>query len=181
LPINVDYRAGNKVILKPGFKVSQNTFIGQEVKVNIIIDPTMLDDSYYYKTYSNPCSSSRSVSEYMITRESKDLVNSQNKSKEDSYKTNLFKSNSITISKDINKPLPTSLNMYPNPTENIITIENRELIKFVTIEDLSGHRLQKVELASNKGKINISNLDSGTYIIKILTERELIVKKLIKL
>lgn len=54
-------------------------------------------------------------------------------------------------------------NLYPNPASDILNIEFNEAIKSVEIYSLQG---QKV-LETNQTEINISNLASGMYIVKV--------------
>ena len=70
------------------------------------------------------------------------------------------------------------ITIYPNPANEILNIKNNERIKNVTIYDILG----KVVLEKNVDfeQINISNLISGLYLVKISTESETVVKKIIK-
>ena len=68
-----------------------------------------------------------------------------------------------------------ALIIYPNPTENILNISSRESVK-VDLLDLLGNLI----LSTTEGKINISNLSSGTYILSIEYRGEIINKKVIK-
>ena len=54
-------------------------------------------------------------------------------------------------------------NLYPNPASDILNIEFNEAIKSVEIYSLQG---QKV-IETNQTEINISNLASGMYIVKV--------------
>ncbi|QVY67210.1 LamG-like jellyroll fold domain-containing protein [Polaribacter sp. Q13] len=67
--------------------------------------------------------------------------------------------------------------IYPNPTNGIINIKSDTHIKTIEIYDLQG---KKVKTYVDK-KVNISNLNSGIYFLKITTETNLIeIKKIIK-
>jgi hypothetical protein len=74
--------------------------------------------------------------------------------------------------------------IFPNPAKNELTITNYELrITNVEIFDVFGKK-QKTEVRSQKseGKIlmDISGLATGVYFVKIATEKEEIVKKIVK-
>jgi len=64
-----------------------------------------------------------------------------------------------------------NLNIYPNPTTDILNIQNEELFPdntTATIYDLAGKRVLNTVLQnSNFNKINVSNLSSGVYFLQI--------------
>jgi len=74
---------------------------------------------------------------------------------------------------------PDSFSVYPNPAKNYIRIENRinaEILQ-VMITDLNG----KIILENlNKSKINTKDLTKGTYILKLITNQGIVLKKFIK-
>ena len=73
-----------------------------------------------------------------------------------------------------------NFNFYPNPSENFITIENKNEIELNEIEiiDFSGKILLTEK--SNFKTINTSNLSSGIYFIRFKTEAGIFNKKIIK-
>jgi hypothetical protein len=61
-----------------------------------------------------------------------------------------------------------TIKIYPNPAKDFITIENSDIIlSKIEVLDLSGKIMLKQEDNSNKITIDISNLEKGTYFIKI--------------
>ena len=71
------------------------------------------------------------------------------------------------------------LKIYPNPTTGELTITNYELqITNVEIFDVYGRR-QKAE-GRRQNVIDISNMKSGIYFVKIITDTGVIVKKVVK-
>jgi len=67
--------------------------------------------------------------------------------------------------------------MYPNPTNGILNIKIDENIKLVEIFNLQG---QKIITSKNKN-LNIKQLNTGIYLVKITTDKNLIgIKKIIK-
>ncbi|CAM3910984.1 MULTISPECIES: T9SS type A sorting domain-containing protein [Flavobacterium] len=67
--------------------------------------------------------------------------------------------------------------IYPNPSTNLINIQSKEVINRITIYSLDGRKV----LETNKKEINISNLDSGIYLVNLQTESGAIgTKKIIK-
>jgi hypothetical protein len=58
----------------------------------------------------------------------------------------------------------TSAKVYPNPTNSTITIESNNSIKEISITDLLGKQLYKAPASL---QIDLSNFESGTYLLKI--------------
>ncbi len=77
-----------------------------------------------------------------------------------------------------NFELNKSIRMYPNPVGNNLTIESEIPITKIQIFSLLG-RLVK-EKNSNFRKIQLNDLNSGIYMIKIFANDKSVTKKLIK-
>jgi len=73
--------------------------------------------------------------------------------------------------------------LYPNPTTNEFTIENK-LSNFtngiVEILNAKGQLVKKVDLFPDKTIVNISNFNNGIYIVKINTNNGVVVEWIIK-
>ncbi|MBQ5689328.1 MAG: T9SS type A sorting domain-containing protein, partial [Bacteroidales bacterium] len=74
-----------------------------------------------------------------------------------------------------------SLNVYPNPVNDKLYIVTVDEVKEVVIYDIYGRR-QITETPSHQGNwtIDLSELKSGIYFVKINTEKGNIVKRIIK-
>ena len=74
-----------------------------------------------------------------------------------------------------------SVNVYPNPVSDKLYIEAETEIEEVVVYDIYG-RQQVTETASHRGdlSIDLSDLKSGIYFVKINTEKGNIVKRIIK-
>jgi hypothetical protein len=69
-------------------------------------------------------------------------------------------------------------NVYPNPTTGIVTIQHNETLESVKVIGLLGN---VVKSFSNTNTIDLSDLNSGTYLINIVAENgETITKKVVK-
>jgi subtilase-type serine protease len=80
----------------------------------------------------------------------------------------------------INEVDAQSLMVYPNPTTGELRITNYDLrIGNVEIFDVYG-RMQKSRKAEKQNEIDISDLSSGIYFLKITTEQGTITKKVVK-
>jgi hypothetical protein len=74
--------------------------------------------------------------------------------------------------------------VYPNPTVSELIIESKELkIEKVEFHDIEGKVIltNHLFISSSKQILDISNLNSGIYFVKILTTQGEIVKKVVKL
>lgn len=61
-----------------------------------------------------------------------------------------------------------SFNIYPNPTDNIVHIENIESIAAtIEIYDIMGNPVFRQDTKGSNSSFNLSNLSSGLYIIAI--------------
>lgn len=84
--------------------------------------------------------------------------------------------NSITENKQ--------LNIFPNPANNFVSIgvnsNNSNLNADLIISDINGKQLQKQNLSNNSQIINIEDLPSGIYIVKVYNEKEVFVGKFVK-
>ena len=71
--------------------------------------------------------------------------------------------------------------LFPNPAQSIITIRNpNSTIKSIELYDLEGRILRKEEVNKTDLDIELSNYQSGTYIIKIKTNNGTVFRKFIK-
>jgi len=86
--------------------------------------------------------------------------------------------------------LASSVQVYPNPAQNELTIENGETefgvsqlrIESVAIFDICGKLLNNYQLSNgnSQSKIDISHLANGIYLIKVKTAQGETVKKIVK-
>ena len=80
--------------------------------------------------------------------------------------------------------LSNSIQIYPNPTDNLVTISNNSTyeIQKIMILDLSGKKIQETKwnTVSNETTLSLKHLPSGTYLIQIIGENQTVVKKIVK-
>ena len=74
-----------------------------------------------------------------------------------------------------------NLVVFPNPVKDIlnISLDDKEIIK-VYVYNLLGQEMTMKVINNNQGEINFSSLSSGTYLIKISTNDEVKILKIIK-
>lgn len=66
--------------------------------------------------------------------------------------------------------LDTRLRVYPNPTSSVIFVEAKEIIKSIEIMDLTGRKISLSLVNKLSFEMNVTDLKSGSYIIKIESE-----------
>ena len=67
--------------------------------------------------------------------------------------------------------------MYPNPSNDVVSIVSESTIDEVNIYSVQGILIKKV---SETEQIEVSNLSSGIYFIEVLSENQKSVQKFIK-
>jgi hypothetical protein len=73
--------------------------------------------------------------------------------------------------------LVNSISIHPNPTKGELRIESGDLqVEIVEILDITGRAV----LISHESTINISQFSTGTYFVKLKTEKGELTKKIIK-
>jgi hypothetical protein len=97
--------------------------------------------------------------------------------------TGYFDNLQVVSGLGFNNPAVSKLAVYPNPASNVINIENPENVNihFVTITDLNGRMVKQVKLNAVSGAtVDVSEIATGTYFVKIVTDKGATVKKIIK-
>lgn len=69
---------------------------------------------------------------------------------------------------NIAEPDPSGFRVFPNPARSYITIVSDEIIKRVEVYAMDGRMVLSREPFGNQIRINIQELDLGTYIVRIL-------------
>jgi hypothetical protein len=67
--------------------------------------------------------------------------------------------------------------IYPNPTKEILNIECKTTNYVLHITDLLGTEMLRIPVSGNKTQIDISNFNSGVYLVKIEFSDEVFIKK----
>ena len=78
--------------------------------------------------------------------------------------------------------LATSLNVYPNPVSDKLYIETEVEIEEVVVYDVYGRvqNLRNSETQKLRNSIDVTDLNSGVYFVKVVTENGEVVKRFIK-
>ena len=70
--------------------------------------------------------------------------------------------------------------MYPNPTRNILNITYNQEISNVEVYNLVGQSVANITPNANEGQIDMSNLASGAYFVKVTSNNATRTVKVIK-
>lgn len=72
------------------------------------------------------------------------------------------------------------IKIFPNPASNILNINTSSIITSIEIVDINGRIIQSLSQNSNEVILNIENLQSGMYLLKVTTENGSSIEKIIK-
>jgi len=82
----------------------------------------------------------------------------------------------------IENELSSKIRLYPCPINNVLNVETDNSISIQAIEiyTIQGQTVVSDQSAQNSYKLDVSNFTTGTYIIKIITDKGSVYKKLLK-
>jgi hypothetical protein len=69
---------------------------------------------------------------------------------------------------------------YPNPVKDVLNVSFEQNISDVTVYNLLGQQVAFKKMNADKGQIDLSNLASGTYLVRVNTENAVKTIKVIK-
>ncbi len=70
--------------------------------------------------------------------------------------------------------------MYPNPATNFLNISAQNTINSVEIFNILGQKVISMSVEDTSASINISNLNTGIYLIKYVINNRTSTKKFVK-
>ena len=73
-----------------------------------------------------------------------------------------------------------NFNIYPNPVNDRLYIETQTLTQTIEIYDVYGRRQELSAVSGQQSTINVANLNSGIYFVKVVTENGEVVKRFVK-
>ena len=89
----------------------------------------------------------------------------------------------VTVVDDAIEEMTSSFEVCPNPAANEIRISSEERIEEVAIYNINGQKsvANSQQLTSNSCTVNVAELNSGVYFVKVRTDKGEAVKRIIKL
>jgi hypothetical protein len=82
-----------------------------------------------------------------------------------------------------NEPTYDGVEVFPNPTEQSITITLEKVVKGNTnleLIDIQGRAMLQREITEEKTNVNLQNFPSGTYLLRVLQGEKVLVRKVVK-
>ncbi len=79
---------------------------------------------------------------------------------------------------DAIEEVTTTLNVYPNPVNNMLFVETESNVVEISVYDFFGR--QQLAVSGQQSAINVADLNSGIYFVKVVTENGEMVKRFIK-
>lgn len=86
-----------------------------------------------------------------------------------------FTINNVSINEH---DLANSIAVFPNPTTGKLNITSNERIEKIEVYDLSGREMLTVD--HPEGEVDLSKLSTGVYLVKIKTEKSVVVRRVVK-
>ncbi|MFP4448277.1 MAG: carboxypeptidase regulatory-like domain-containing protein, partial [Bacteroidales bacterium] len=74
----------------------------------------------------------------------------------------------------------TEINIYPNPTSGKVYIETEESYGFIKVYNLTGERIESLQIEDSKNQIDLTGKPDGIYLIEVGGSMESITEKVIK-
>ncbi len=87
----------------------------------------------------------------------------------------------VTAALALDNHIFSTFQLYPNPSANTINLQNATTLNSVQIFTLQGRKVFENQLNSTNSVIDISNLSSGTYLLKVVSESATKTLKVVKL
>lgn len=66
---------------------------------------------------------------------------------------------------DVKKTVKSSISYYPNPAQNVLNYQSSEKVNQITVYNSAGQKIQYHKTDSDQGRLDVSALPSGTYIV----------------
>ncbi|MFL9833554.1 T9SS type A sorting domain-containing protein [Chryseobacterium terrae] len=67
--------------------------------------------------------------------------------------------------KDVTKSVKSAISYYPNPVENVLNYKSSEKVSEISIYNSVGQKIQHHKTDANQGRLDVSELPSGMYIV----------------
>lgn len=80
---------------------------------------------------------------------------------------------------DIEEQSADQLLIYPNPVSDVIYLNSEELIKSVSVYNYDGRLMLSHEVGKKQSEVQVSDLHSGIYLIRVETENNTITQRII--
>ena len=73
-----------------------------------------------------------------------------------------------------------SFNIFPNPVKDVLNVQSKDTISKIAIYNIMGQEVRVLTPSTSSLEVDLSGLDSGVYIVKILSNDKEVSKKFVK-
>ena len=163
---------------------------GYDYKFRVTLTWDAVEGAEYYNVYVNTASATdhymgfSTGTSYIVGVDQETIfefyletVIGENASEPSEPYTVIVKSNDVA-------ELASSFNIYPNPVKDLLFVEAESGVEEVAVYNLAGVMVYSQQSMLNDQQslaINVSDLNSGVYFVKIRTNRDEVVKRVVKL
>jgi len=71
------------------------------------------------------------------------------------------------------------IELFPNPASDFITINSSKEIEEIELFDFTGKRLRKLSIKNKSAQVNVSDINSGVYLLKLMTSKRITYHRII--
>lgn len=87
---------------------------------------------------------------------------------------------SIYGSTSVDTYYATCVNIYPNPADEFIKVTSNNVVKEISIFSIDGRMVYSNGMNENEMMIDLSSFNKGTYIVRMILDGEVVVKRVVK-
>jgi hypothetical protein len=69
------------------------------------------------------------------------------------------------------KVITSNVNLYPNPTKDVVTIENISGAHTISLVDMTGRTIKTVSVNAERMTVNFAGVQAGKYLVQITGEQ----------
>lgn len=88
--------------------------------------------------------------------------------------------NNLIATTGVNEVAAIEVNLFPNPTSNVLSIQSKEIMNKLVVRDASGRMVANQNTNSSSSTIDVSALKAGIYFITIEAEKGSVTKRFVK-
>ena len=75
----------------------------------------------------------------------------------------------------------TNINVYPNPADEFVKVTSNNIIREIHIFSIDGRMVYSDNINHNETTIDLSSFNKGTYIVRMILDGEVVVKRIVKI
>ncbi len=83
----------------------------------------------------------------------------------------------VSINSGINEYSQSSVNIYPNPANSLLNINNIDGVSSIRISNILGATIQNVKVSGSNTTIDVSSLPNGIYFVTMLNQNNIVSTK----